>query len=183
MGQLKHKLKKSRLQITDFRFVSFRRFRFLKSHCFKFITVLFLTSCGNDTLLSKYEKLPEEGWDSKNKLSFEVDVTDKSAYHNVYLTVRHADSYPFSNLFVFLTTKYPDGKYSVDTLECLLANQKGQWIGDGAGDIWDNKIPIKQNMLFPTNGKYTFTFEQGMRMNPLPLIMDFGMVIEKIKKK
>ncbi len=152
---------------------------------FFFIVVLafLLVSCGKNVLLSKYEKLPEEGWDSKNKLSFNVDITDKSSYHNVFLTVRHADSYPFSNLFVFLTTKYPDGKISVDTLECILADQKGQWKGDGAGDIWDNKIPIKQSMLFPDTGKYTFTFEQGMRLNPLPLIMDFGMIIEKVEKK
>ena len=37
-------------------------------------------------------------------------------------------------------------------------------------------------MMFPESGQYTFTFEQGMRMNPLPLIMDFGMIIEKSKQ-
>ena len=139
-----------------------------------------IVGCGKNVLLSKYTTLPEEGWKTENKLTFEVDVKDNKPYHNVFLTVRHADSYPFSNLFVFLTTTYPDGKKSTDTLECILANKKGEWQGDGAGDIWDNKIPIKKNVMFPTTGKYTFTFEQGMRMNPLPLIMDFGMVIEKV---
>lgn len=141
---------------------------------------LFFVRCGKSTILSKYETLPEEGWKTENKLKFEVDVKDIKQYHNVYLTVRHADSYPFSNLYVFLTTTYPNGKKSVDTLECLLANKKGEWQGDGAGDIWDNKIPIKKNVMFPAIGKYTFTFEQGMRLNPLPLIMDFGMIIEKV---
>ena len=61
---------------------------------------------------------------------------------------------PFSNLFVFLTTTYPNGKISVDTLECILANKKGEWQGDGAGDLWDNKIPLKQNLIFPSNKKY-----------------------------
>ena len=66
-------------------------------------------------------------------------------------------------------------------MECILADKKGKWQGDGAGDLWDNKIPLKQNLVFPQAGKYTFTFEQGMRLDPLPLIMDFGMVIEESK--
>lgn len=143
--------------------------------------IMLLFSCNSNVVYSKYETLPESGWYAKNKLSYEVDITDASAYHNVFLTVRHADSYPYSNLFVFLTTTYPDGKTSVDTLECILANQKGEWQGDGAGEIWDNKIPLKQNLKFPQTGKYKFTFEQGMRTNPLPLIMDFGLIIEKSK--
>ncbi len=140
---------------------------------------VFFVSCNGKVVYSKYETLPEEGWKTENKLSYEVDIEDASSFNNVFLTVRHADSYPYSNLFVFLTTTYPNGKITVDTLECILANKKGEWQGDGAGEIWDNKIPLKQNLRFPQKGKYKFTFEQGMRSNPLPLIMDFGMIIEK----
>lgn len=150
------------------------------SICAVLLCIVF-TSCNKNVLYSEYTKLPEEGWKTENKLKFEVDIKDNAPYHNVFLNVRHADSYPYSNLFVFLTTTYPDGKISIDTLECILANKKGEWQGDGAGDIWDNKIPLKQNLVFPQKGKYTFTFEQGMRSNPLPLIMDFGITIEKVK--
>lgn len=145
------------------------------------VITVFFSACNQNVIYSKYETLPEEGWKSENKLTYEVEVTDVNCLNNVYLTVRHADAYPYSNLFVFLTTTYPNGKMSVDTCELILANNKGEWQGDGAGEIWDNKIPLKQNMRFPQTGKYTFTFEQGMRSNPLPMIMDFGMVIEKVK--
>lgn len=138
-------------------------------------------SCNGDVLTSQITTLPEEGWKTENKLTYTVDVTDNTPYYNVFLNVRHADSYPFNNVFVFLSTTNPSGKTTVDTLECVLANKKGEWQGDGAGDIWDNKIPLKQNLKFPQTGKYTFVFEQGMRLNPLPLIMDFGITIEKAK--
>lgn len=72
-------------------------------------------------------------------------------------------------------------KKSIDTLQCILANAKGEWIGDGAGDIFDNKILVTKNIRFPEVGTYHFSFEQGMRVNPLPLIMDFGITIEKSK--
>lgn len=146
------------------------------------ICALFLVSCNKNVVYSKYTTIPETGWDKANKLSFEVDITDNNSLNNVYLTVRHADSYLFSNLYVFLNTTYPNGKQSIDTLECILATPKGEWIGDGAGDIFDNKILVTKNIRFPQVGKYTFTFEQGMRNNPLPLIMDFGMIIEKSEK-
>ncbi len=138
-------------------------------------------SCNKNVVYSKYETLPEEGWRADHKLSYDIDITDANALNNVFLTVRHADSYPYSNLFVFLTTLYPDGKTTLDTLECVLANPKGEWLGDGAGDIWDLKKVLKKNVRFSQVGKYKFTFEQGMRANPLPLIMDFGMVIEKVE--
>lgn len=142
---------------------------------------IFLFSCSNNYILNKNVTIPESGWKAENKISFDVEVKDTKTYYDVFLNVRHADEYPYSNLFVFLTTTYPDGKKTVDTLECVLANQKGEWKGDGAGDIWDNKIPLKHNMVFKEQGKYTFSFEQGMRTDPLPLIMDFGMQIEKVK--
>lgn len=143
------------------------------------LSILF-ASCNKNVVFSEYKKLPEEGWSISNKLSYDVNIEDNNKYHNVFLTVRHADSYPYSNLYLFLTTTYPDGKVSKDTLECILANKKGEWQGDGAGDLWDNKIPLKKNLRFPQNGKYTFTFEHGMRSDPLPLILDFGMIVEKV---
>ncbi len=69
-----------------------------------------------------------------------------------------------------------------DTMEVVLANGKGEWQGSGAGDIFDFKVPIKRNVRFPLAGKYKFVFEQGMRTDPLPLIMDFGLEIEKVKQ-
>lgn len=149
-----------------------------------FVGVLLSTlffSCNKNVVFSEYKKLPEEGWSISNKLSYDVTIDDNTKYHNVFLTVRHADAYPYSNLYVFLTTTYPDGKVSKDTLECILANKKGEWQGDGAGDLWDNKIPLKKNLRFPQKGKYNFTFEHGMRSDPLPLILDFGMIVEKVE--
>jgi gliding motility-associated lipoprotein GldH len=130
---------------------------------------------------SKYQTFKNNEWFLKDKAVFDVEITDVTSLNNISLMVRHADSYPYSNLFLFVTTKYPDGKTLTDTMEVVLANQKGEWQGSGAGDIFDFKIPIKKNIQFPNAGNYQFTFEQAMRVDPLPLIMDFGFEIEKAK--
>jgi len=153
--------------------------------------LLFLvTSCGNSTVFSKYESIDvDKGWSKDQQIKFEVDITDTVSLNNVFINVRNADSYPYRNLFLFLHTTYPDGNKKTDTLECLLSDEKGQWLGKGAGDLWDNTIPFKRNVKFPVAGKYIFSFEQAMRagdktaIDPLPLILDIGITIEKAEQE
>ena len=68
---------------------------------------------------------------------------------------------------------------SNDTLECILADEKGKWLGNGLGDIYDNQILFKKNVRFPLAGKYTFEIQHGMRADIVPLIMDVGLRIAK----
>jgi gliding motility-associated lipoprotein GldH len=140
-------------------------------------------SCNKDIVYSEYRKFKDYEWHANDKASFEVEITDTRSLNNISLMIRHADSYPFNNIFLFVTTKYPDGKVLKDTMEVVLANQQGQWQGSGSGDIFDFKVPIKKNVRFQQAGKYEFIFEQGMRTDPLPLIMDFGFEIEKSSKE
>lgn len=138
-----------------------------------------LSSCDPDRVFEKNKELPDYIWNANEKVSFDVNISDTLSLHNFYVNVRNADNYPFSNLYLFITTRFPDGKIARDTLECTLANDRGQWLGDGMGDIWDNQIPYKKNVRFPLRGTYTISLEQAMRVNQLPQIMDVGIRIEK----
>lgn len=144
--------------------------------------MLLFASCNSNVVYSKYNTFANNEWYAKDKAVFDVDITDTQSLHNISLLIRHADGYPYSNLFLFVTSKYPDGKVLTDTMEVVLATQKGEWQGSGAGDIYDLKVPIKKNARFVLPGKYEFIFEQGMRVDPLPLIMDLGFEIEKSPK-
>lgn len=66
-----------------------------------------------------------------------------------------------------------------DTLECILADADGRPLGNGLGDIWDNKILFKHNVRFQKPGVYEFILNQAMRMDSLPMIIDAGISIEK----
>jgi gliding motility-associated lipoprotein GldH len=145
------------------------------------IAALFFASCNKNVVYTKYETFNDSQWFAKDKAVFDVEITDTQTLNNISLMVRHADTYPYNNLFLFVTTKYPDGKVLTDTMEVVLSNSKGEWMGSGAGDIFDFKVPIKKNVRFPLAGKYQFIFEQSMRVDPLPMIMDFGFEIEKVK--
>jgi gliding motility-associated lipoprotein GldH len=146
---------------------------------FSLLCVLFLPACDNSRMFEENTAIPENGWDSSNVITYNVEIKDPSMPANFFINVRNADGYPYSNLFLFVKTKFPNGKQSNDTLECQLADENGKWIGKGIGDIYDNQIPFKRNVRFPLAGIYTFEIEQGMRIKSIPLIMDIGLRIEK----
>ncbi len=145
---------------------------------FLFASILFF-SCDRARIFEKNQDIPETGWKADNVLKFDVDIKDPATPTNFYINVRNADGYPYGNIFLFIKTKFPNGKMSDDTLECILADEKGKWLGNGLGDIYDNQILFKKNVRFPIAGKYTFEIQHAMRSDVIPLIMDVGLRIAK----
>lgn len=143
------------------------------------VCLLVFASCDSNRIYEQNETISESGWNMSDIKKFEVEIKDPATPVNFYINVRQADGYPYSNLFLFIKTNFPGGKASVDTLECMLADEKGKWLGSGIGDIYDNQIPFKRNVRFPQAGKYVFEIQQGMRTDGVPLIMDVGLRIEK----
>ncbi len=154
----------------------------LKAVLFLIAAVMLFSSCDSKRIFEENKEINGYVWDIKDVKLFEVTVADTVTQNNFFINVRNADSYPFSNLYLFIKTTFPNGKFSHDTLECKLANDEGRWLGRGLGDIWDNQIPFKKAKRFPLKGKYTFQIEQGMRATKLPMIMDIGIRIEKAGK-
>ncbi len=146
-------------------------------------TIAFFTSCDRNRVYEENTEIPDYTWDASNKLPFEVMIDDTTSLHNFYVNVRHASHYPYANLYLFITIKFPNEKIAKDTLECVFADPSGKWKGSGMGDIWDNSILWKSNVKFPLTGKYTFEYEHAMRTKQIPFIMDVGLRIEKTEKK
>ena len=144
-----------------------------------FVILFSLESCDPKRVYEKNEKIANNNWDQNAPLVFLVNIKDTLYPHNVYINVRNAGFFGFSNLFLFINTRFPQGQLERDTLECLLASPEGKWLGEGLGDLFDNRILFKKNVRFPQEGEYRFELIQAMRINPLPGIMDAGIRIEK----
>ena len=149
-----------------------------------FIALSFaIVSCDRNKVYEEYVEITDNVWQNKNAVNFEFEIDDTTSLHNIFINVRHATHYPYNNLWVFIKSSAPNGQINIDTVECILADKQGRWKGDGLGDLWDMQIPWKQNVRFPHTGKYRVEFQQGMRVDALPGIMDMGLRIEKIDTK
>jgi gliding motility-associated lipoprotein GldH len=154
-----------------------------KLQLFFFLLSIVLISCDPRRVFDENTSFKDNIWDRTNKITFQVPITDTVSAHNVYINIRNSEGYPYSNLYLFIHSTFPNGKKYTDTLECMLADATGKWLGSGAGDIYDNQILYKRNVRFRQSGTYTFELEQAMRLDKLPLIMDAGMRIERAKQK
>jgi gliding motility-associated lipoprotein GldH len=154
-------------------------FKIVSKNHFLFIVALLLVSCDKNVVFEKNVELPDNRWEQKNIVTLEAEIKDTITPHNLYINLRNAGGYQFSNIFIFFTTKTPTGKTERDTVELTLADPTGKWLGDGLGDIWDNRVLFKDQFRFPEKGTYTFMLEQAMRFDPLPQVMDVGIRIEK----
>ncbi len=138
-----------------------------------------LVSCDNSRFFEENKKIKDATWDTDNKLVFLVNVDDTLNGYDFYINLRQASTYPYSNIYFFVDTWFPNGKSARDTVECILADEKGNWLGKGLGDIKDNRILFKRGVRFPLKGNYVFVFQQAMRVEKLPSILDVGLRIEK----
>jgi gliding motility-associated lipoprotein GldH len=145
-------------------------------------SVILLSSCNSNVVYTDSLPMASKTWELMNIASFRVSINDTVNSNNVIFTIRTGSSYPFRNIYLFISTTSPDGKNITDTLEYYLADEKGKWYGKGFGDIHELNLPYKSNVFFPLKGTYLFKIQHGMRIEDLNGVYDFGLRIEKTGK-
>lgn len=143
---------------------------------------LLVLSCDSNKVFEEYIEVENANWQKENIANFEFEAMDTVTAHNLYINIRNTGDYAFSNIYLFVTMQGPDGGLLKDTVNCILANNRGKWLGKGVGDLWDLKMPYVGGFKFAKKGKYIVSFEQAMRVeNGLKGITDVGLRVEKTK--
>jgi len=142
-----------------------------------------LTGCMDSPYFQKDIAIPQYRWRYDYQPSFKVEIKDTAALYNLYFIVRHTGAYPFSNIWMWIYTKEPgDTTFQRSRIEIPLAEKSGKWLGRGMGELWEQRMPITRDdapMVFKKPGIYEIRFEQNMRINPLPELLQVGLRVEK----
>ena len=147
-------------------------------YCLLF-TAIFFSACEKSRVFDKNISLEKEGWFYGEKQNFEVSILDTNTTYNLYINVRHTDEYPYNNLWVNMTTVFPDSTVQENKVSVVLSESNGEWIGTCVDGICYNSVLVQSNFLLNQKGKYTISLEQDMRMNPLPFVLSIGVKLEK----
>lgn len=143
---------------------------------FPFI-LFFLAGCSKGVVFDNNKSIESDVWKSDQVIRFDVPVEDTVHIYKFYLNLRNTTSYRYANIFLFIDSTFPDGKQARDTVECILADPSGKWLGKGISNIRDNQVLLRRGLRFPQKGNYIFEFEQAMREQELKGIMDIGLRI------
>jgi len=129
---------------------------------FLFCAFFIIVSCGETGTQMDFQKLPKEGWPLRAPVRFSIQVQDTISPQSFFITLRHTNDYPFSNIFLITTLSHPNGTVITDTLSYDLAAADGQWLGSGNGLI-THTLPYKKKVVFNTSKAYILSVYQSVR--------------------
>src|SRR5690606_11778076 len=114
-------------------------------------------------------------WHRKEKQMFHVHVTENSRPYDVWMYIRHTGEYDFENLFFIFSQQGPGIPTSSYKQKLNLATPDGRWTGKTAGNLYENRLLLQKNYIFPDTGVYVFEIAQHMHENPIRNITDIGL--------
>ena len=140
---------------------------------------LVLVSCDREMVVDVYQHIDNSVWTWDDVRNFAFDIEDTDAEHDILIQLRHTTDYPMSNLYIFVEITGPSGQTLSDTINYILAEPSGEWIGKGNGHLRELRYMYREHTSFPESGTYSISLEQAMRESRLP-VSDIGIRIEKI---
>src|ERR1700748_3057942 len=134
------------------------------------VTTIMLSGCmqpDKNTIIDQNTVIAGLNWPYVNKVKADFKIDDIAASYNLYFNLRITPDYRYSNIFILVHQTGPDRKTKVVRYEFPLANPDGEWLGQGAGNLYNYQIAFKLRYKFPLKGNYHIELEQNMRDNPL----------------
>ncbi len=145
---------------------------------FFLLSILFV-ACDKGVVVDAYRHINNSVWTWDDVQNFAFEIDDIEAQHDILIQLRHTTDYPMSNLYLFVEVKGPSGQSLKDTINYILAEPSGKWIGKGNGHLRELRYLYREKTIFPEPGTYSISLEQAMREPKLP-VSDIGVRIEKI---
>lgn len=142
-------------------------------------TIAMFISCNNNVVFDDYKTFSNQEWNMDSLVTFNYTVSDTACENIIKIKLRHTVDYEFQNLFLFVKAE------QVDTIELVLANKEGLWLGTGIGDIREFEFEYKNTQVFANKGERSIVLEQAMRygstekIQVLNNISAIGLSIEK----
>jgi len=146
------------------------------------IILLLISACEPAPFYSESQIVDANGWAYDIKKDFEVEVSDTSMYYDLHLNVKHSTTYSYQNMYMKVTTSFPNKEDKTEQLNIDVAEKKGNWIGKCSNETCQIKVYLLEKFKFAEPGKYTFSFEQDGRDNPLMGIEELQLDIINVEQ-
>ncbi len=150
---------------------------------FRFLPALFLlcslAACGPDYLFESKQDIPGGEWAYGDTLNFQFEVRDTATRYDFYLDFDYAGDFAFQNIYLKLSTLYPNGKRLSKVRSFDLFDTQGTSLGTGSGEWHQFRASLQDNAFFNQPGPYTVTVEQFTRRDVLPSIRSVGLAVAR----
>lgn len=150
-----------------------------------FIAVLFVTlcmmGCKEQPTFSKSISI-DGTWSYSNELVFPFQISDTETYYDLILGLTYGSDFGYQNIYVKITTKYPDGNEVEDILSLNLTDGAGTFLGNCSSSKCDIDILLQEKFKFRSSGDYTITIIQNGREEHLDKVFAAELKLYKVKE-
>ena len=144
---------------------------------------LFLVACGPDYAYQEIQKIPNAGpWSYADTLNFKFSIADTVSHYNFYLDFEHSDTFPTQNIYLKLSTLFPDGHRLTKVRSFNFFDAQGAAFGKCSGNDCQLRTVLQENAYFKETGDYVLTVEQNTRLDHLSGIKSIGLALEKVNR-
>ncbi len=138
-------------------------------------------SCTPGHYHAETHEINEGEWPYEQVLSFPFTVTDTVSRYDIELQILHADNYAYQNIYIKITTTFPDSQKVSQTLPIDFADKQGRWYGDCRMAKCRLSVALQENAYFNQMGEYSIAIEQYMRVDPVEGLHEVSLVIDQHK--
>tara|TARA_B100001057_G_scaffold105431_1_gene103019 strand:- start:3391 stop:3885 length:495 start_codon:yes stop_codon:yes gene_type:complete len=128
-----------------------------------YICIQFFYTCSNDTIRSSYRDF-ENGWELNDTVFFKFNSFPDKKY-DIQFYIRNDNNYEYSNLFMIASLNEDNILITKDTLEYLMADKEGNFLGSGYGNIRESFLIWIDEYDFKKGSDYLITLNHAMRKN------------------
>lgn len=137
-----------------------------------------MSSCGPKTIYNKKENVPNP-WPYSDKIVFNYEIIDTAQAYNLFLEMSHNIEFSFENIYLNVTTIFPDGDIITNPVSFQLSNSQSEWIGDCSGENCHINIEMSSKAYYKKPGKYQLIFEQHSRKERIEGINSLEVTIQE----
>jgi gliding motility-associated lipoprotein GldH len=144
------------------------------------IFLLLMALVSSCAFLYEYRSLHEfDGmeWDNSQAQTFDFTISEDGNY-NIEVIGRHLSGFPFRDLKASIHVNGAETMLEDDLIIPVIGDFD-MYVNEGGGDFWDFTFPAFTSTQLPA-GKYTATINHTMNQNPLNLMMEIGLQVEKV---
>lgn len=147
------------------------------------IVAIMVFSCNERPGFHDYADI-QDHWLNTDTLRFYVPVKDSLIENSVWMEIRCSSDYEWSRFFSGYEIRdsvghqLDSGLLNIVLFDPVTGVPKGK---GGIGDLYENKILIKERYRFPYRGTYSVLFWQMMRRDSVEGIRNVGLRLEPVQ--
>jgi gliding motility-associated lipoprotein GldH len=145
--------------------------------------VFLIHSCTPENRLysERQELSPNLEWVGSDVKTFKFSTKEADLNYTVNFELRFVTGYPFKTLNVLADIISPSGEVIQKEYTLKIKDDEGNYIGEAGMDLWDSKHLVDTQLNLQEIGEYTIKLTHNMAMDPLPYVMELGVIIDKNK--